>query len=171
LLGKLNAELAKRFGEGPWARGMLADTVVLNRALAAERKVDAALLAEEARKVVLTEPGIAVVYTRAELESGSRKGAPLFDAMRRTWHRDVSGDLQLALKPNWAYGTHPTHGSPHAADTHIPILFYGPPWVMQGRSDASADLMDIAPTLARILRVPAPAASEGKVLPIGAAVR
>jgi hypothetical protein len=171
LLAKVNAELAQRFGEGPWVRGMLADTVLLNRKLAAEKNVDPALLAEETRKALLAEPGIAAVYTRAEFESGARRGAPLFDAMRRSWNRDVSGDLQLALKPNWIYGARPTHGSPHPQDTHIPILFYGPAWVMQGRSDAPADLTDIAPTLARILRVPAPASSEGKVLPVGAAVQ
>jgi arylsulfatase A-like enzyme len=88
--------------------------------------------------------------------------------MRRSWSRKVSGDLQVALKPYWIHdGAIADHGSPHPSDTHIPILFYGPPWVMQGRIDAHADAVDIAPTLARILRVPAPAASEGKVLPIG----
>jgi predicted AlkP superfamily pyrophosphatase or phosphodiesterase len=167
-LAKANAELARRFGEGAWIRGWSADSVLLNRKLIAEKRLDAAAVAEEARKALSTEPGLAAVYTRAELDSGSRKGAPLFDAMRRSWNREVSGDLQVALKPYWIHDGGPaSHGSPHPHDTHVPILFYGPPWVMQGRIDAHADAVDIAPTLARILRVPAPSASEGKVLPIG----
>ena len=115
---------------------------------------------------------VAAAYTRRELESGSRAGAPLFDQMRRTWHKDVSGDVQFALKPFWMatsssnYLT--THGSPHPYDTQVPILVYGPRWVKAGRIDARVEVADIAPTLARLLRVPAPSSSEGRPLPLPA---
>ena len=61
-----------------------------------------------------------VVYTRSELERGSRAGAPFFDAMRKTWDRERSGDLQFALKPYWMMTSSTsttTHGSPHPYDT------------------------------------------------------
>jgi len=48
----------------------------------------------------------------------------------------------------------------------VPIMFYGPPWVKPGRVDSRVEVVDIAPTLARMLRVAAPPASEGKVLPL-----
>ena len=38
---------------------------------------------------------------------------------------------------------------------------YGP-----GRIDRTVEVSDIAPTLARFIGIPAPAASEGKVLPL-----
>ena len=63
-----------------------------------------------------------------------------------------------------------THGSPHAYDSHVPLLFYGPRWVKPGRIDARVEIADVAPTLAVILGVPAPSASEGKPLPLGAPV-
>jgi arylsulfatase A-like enzyme len=59
-----------------------------------------------------------------------------------------------------------THGSPYAPDYTVPILFYGPRWVTAGRVDQTVEVADIAPTLARLLAVPAPAGSEGKPLPI-----
>ena len=59
-----------------------------------------------------------------------------------------------------------THGSPHPYDTNVPILMYGPRWITPGRIDAPVEVVDIAPTLARILKMAAPAASEGRVLPL-----
>ena len=64
-----------------------------------------------------------------------------------------------------------THGSPYAYDTHVPILGYGPRWIGRGRVDARVEVVDIAPTLSRILKIAAPAQSEGKLLPLPAPAR
>jgi predicted AlkP superfamily pyrophosphatase or phosphodiesterase len=165
---KVNRELAKTFGAGAWLGPWSAQGVVLNHALIHARGVDAAALAEAARKGIAAEPGIAVAYTHAELESGSRKGAPLFDAMEKSFDKDRSADIVVSLKPYWMFGgtVGTTHGSPYDYDTNVPLLFYGPPWILPGRIDTRVEMADVAPTLARILRVPAPRASEGKVLPL-----
>ena len=45
--------------------------------------------------------------------------------MRKTWNREVSGDVQYALKPYWMFGSSTniaTHGSPYPYDTGVPIL-------------------------------------------------
>jgi arylsulfatase A-like enzyme len=174
MLARVNAGLAKKFGEGRWAAAMSAQGVLLNRSLIAQKGADVAQVSEEARRLLLEERGVEVVYTRAELESGSRAGAPAFDVMRNGWNRERSADLQVGLKPYWMYssgsiGT--THGSHHPYDTHVPILMYGPSWIPAGRIDRHVEVIDLAPTLARILRIPPPAASEGKPLPLEAAVR
>ena len=169
VLGRLNAGLSKRFGEGKWTHGFSAASVLFDKKLISQKQIDPNALAEEARTLLLTEPSFAAAYTRRELASGSRAGAPLFEQMRKSWHPDVSGDVQFALKPYWMFGSSTsvtTHGSPHAYDTHVPILMYGPAWVKPGRIDTRVEVVDIAPTLARLLRVPAPAASEGRLLPL-----
>ncbi len=168
-VARVNAELGKQFGEGQWVTAFAAYGAVLNRALVAEKKVDVATLGEAVRKHLLAEPGIAVAYTRAELESGSRAGAPLFDQMRKSWNRELSADVQFALKPYWMMTSSSSvtnHGSPHPYDTNVPILFYGPRWVKPGRVDARVEVADIAPTLSRMLGVPSPSAAEGKPLPL-----
>ncbi len=168
-IARLNAGLAKRFGPGTWALDMSAQSVVLNRLLISQRKLGIAEFSEEARRLLVAEPGIAVIYTRAELESGSRAGAPLFDAMRNSWNPVLSGDLQVALKPYWMYGaSETTHGSPYPYDTNVPLLIYGPAWVRAGRIDARVEMADVAPTLARLLGIPDPSSSEGRALPLEA---
>jgi len=168
-IARLNAGLAPRFGQGQWVLGLSAQAVVLNQALIAERKIDAAALAEETRKLLLAEPAVAAAYTRSEIEGGALAGAPFIEAVRRTWDRERSADIQVVLKPYWMFSSSTsmtTHGSPHPYDTQVPILLYGPRWVKAGRVDTRAEVVDIAPTLARILGIPPPSSSEGTALPV-----
>jgi predicted AlkP superfamily pyrophosphatase or phosphodiesterase len=168
-LARLNTGLAQKFGAGTWAKFFSASALVLDQKLIAERNVDRQAVQEEARALLLKEDGIAAVYTRDELAANTKPGAPFFDPMRKSWHAERSGDLQLALKPYWMFTSSTaatTHGSPHPYDTNVPMLFYGPRWVKAGRSTERVEVSGIAPTLASVLQVNPPSASEGRVLPI-----
>jgi predicted AlkP superfamily pyrophosphatase or phosphodiesterase len=167
-LASLNAGLEKQFGPGRWLLGMSASSLLLNKPLVAQKNLDLDAVAEEARRLWLAVPGIGTAYTRKELLSGSRAGEPFFDASRKSWHPDVSGEVQFTLKPNWMFASSSitTHGSPHEYDNHVPLLFWGPAWVRPGRVDTPVEIVDVAPTLARMLHVPPPPASEGKPLPL-----
>lgn len=172
VLDRINAGLAQRFGDGKWAMGFSASSLLLDKKLMAQRGADANAVADQARTLLLAEPIIAAAYTQRELQAAASDRpaattAPLFDAMRKSWHPDVSGEVQFAVKPNWMFGTNPTtHGSPYRYDTHVPLLVYGPKWFRPGRIDTPVEIIDVAPTLAGLLGVPAPAASEGRLLPL-----
>lgn len=168
MLARVNGELERRFGAARLVPFLSAQALVLDRKLLAQHSLDATAVADAARELLLAEQGIAAAYTRRELESGSRAGAPYFEQIRRTWHAELSGDVQYVLQPHWmmASSSAATHGSPHAYDTHVPLLLWGPRWVKPGRIDTRVEVVDIAPTLARMLRVPAPSSSEGKGLPL-----
>ncbi|MEZ0306416.1 MAG: alkaline phosphatase family protein [Ramlibacter sp.] len=169
-LARINTGLAQKFGEGKWVTGYSSASLLLDKKLIAQKQVDANAVAEEARRLLLTEKGFDTAYTRAELLSGSRAGAPFFEASRMAWHPDVSGDVQFTLKANHMFasssGSAATHGSPHPYDTQVPILVYGPRWVKPGRIDDRVAVNDIAPTLSKLLQVAAPSSSEGKALPL-----
>jgi predicted AlkP superfamily pyrophosphatase or phosphodiesterase len=168
-LARMNAELERGFGASKLVPFISASAVVLDRKALAQKGLDFDTVAEAARTMLVADPAIAAAYTRRELESGSPRGAPFFDQMRKSWHKDVSGDVQYVLKPLWMTASSTsvtTHGSPHPYDTHVPIMVYGPKWVKPGRVDARVEVADIAPTLARLLRVPPPSASEGRPLPL-----
>lgn len=55
------------------------------------------------------------------------------------------------------------HGSPYLYDRRVPLIVMGP-GVRPGRSRASARTVDVAPTLARLGGIPAPAEIDGKPL-------
>ena len=135
------------------------------------KKTDPAAVASVAKVLLLSEPAMAVAYTRAELIANSLPDSPLFPALRNSWHPQVSGDVQYALKPNWMFASTlnvVTHGSPYAYDTHVPLLVYAPNWYKPGRVDSPVFITSIALTLAQLLGVAPPPAADGKVLPVQA---
>ncbi|MEI8155585.1 MAG: alkaline phosphatase family protein [Burkholderiales bacterium] len=168
ILANINRGLESRFGPGTWVMGFSGSSLLLDKKLLAQKGYDGNAMTDAARRLLMSQPGFAAAYTRAELISGSRAGAPFFTPMQNAWHPDISGDVQYILKPNWKFGLRSggtTHGSPYAYDTHVPILMYGPPWIGKGRIDKRVEVVDIASTLADLLGVAPPAAAEGQRLP------
>lgn len=168
LLTRVNSGLEEEFGAGKWV-SFSGSSLLLNKQLITQQRVDPDEVAEEARALLMEEPGIAAAYTRRELAAGSRIDGPFFGAMQRAWHVDVSGDVQYILKPYWMFQSSTniaTHGSPYPYDTNVPILAWGPRWVKPGRVDERVEVVDIAPTVANWLGVAPPATSEGKPLPL-----
>ena len=173
LLNRLNAGLVQKFGSGRWAIGFSGSSLLLDKKLIAATGTSAEQLAIQAQRLLLAEPAIAVAFTRAELlantpPSASADGA-LFRALQQSWHPDVSGDVQYALKRNWMFSSATsvaTHGSPYDYDTHVPLLVYGPKWYRPGQIDMRVEITSIAPTLAQLLAVARPEAANAAVLPL-----
>ena len=57
-----------------------------------------------------------------------------------------------------------SHGTPYAYDSNVPLMMMGQRWIKPGYYGQYAEVQDLAPTLAHILRVRPPAGSEGRVL-------
>ena len=169
LLGRINAGLEKQFGEGKWAMGFSGSSLLLDKKRIISKTTDPVAVAQAARSLLLLEPGIAVAYTRTELIANALTDAPLFNALRNSWHADVSGDVQYSVKPNWMFGTTvATHGSPYPYDTHVPLLVYAPGRYKPGRVDTAVDMASVAPTLAQLLGVARPPAALATALPLSA---
>ena len=166
---RLNEAMVRKYGAGRWVLGWSAHALIVNHPLARSRAIPVAQLAADVRDLISKEPGILRAYTRADLEGAARPDDPIFEASRKSWHPQRSADVHVVLKPYWLLGSHgvgTTHGSPHPYDTNVPIMLYGPAWIpAAGRIDKRVEVSDIAPTLATLLGIPAPAQSEGKPLP------
>ena len=169
LLGRINAGLEKKFGEGKWAMGFSGSSLLLDKKLMAAKGANQTVVAQEAKVLLLAEPAMAAAYTRAELLANAPSDTLLFKPLRQSWHPDVSGDVQYALKPNWMFASATsmaTHGSPYDYDSHVPLLVYGPAWYAPGRVDSRVDITSIAPTLAQLLGLARPEAAEAALLPM-----
>jgi len=167
-LAWLNTGLSQKFGDGKWALGWSGGGILLDSKLIAAKKLNPAAVDKEAKTLLLQVDGIADVFTREQYLSQD-VSTPFLVAMRKSWHPDIASSLQVVVKPNWLISSRiggSSHGTPHAYDTHVPILSYGPRWVGQGQVNTRVEVADIAPTLAGLLRVRVPAQSEGKVLPL-----
>jgi predicted AlkP superfamily pyrophosphatase or phosphodiesterase len=168
MLARINTGLQQRFGPGKWVIGFSGRTLALNLDLIMRENADRQTVAREARTLLLAEPSVAAAYTSTELRDGLRAGEPLFESMRKSWHAQVSGDVQFALKPNWMFGlgNGATHGSPYEYDTHVPLMLWGPRWMRSASVPDRVGVVDLAPTLAHLLQIAVPAQSEGRLLPL-----
>jgi predicted AlkP superfamily pyrophosphatase or phosphodiesterase len=120
-----------------------------------------------AARWLLKQPGIADVFTRTQLEQGLGGTTRLRTLMQRAWNRELSGDLVVVPKAYSSFGSGSsgaTHGTPYDYDTQVPLLMMGRRWIRPGEDAQYTEVVDIAPTLADILRVRRPAAAEGRVL-------
>lgn len=120
-----------------------------------------------AGEAALTVPGISRFFTRTQLVAGAI--SPADAVARRVLHgynAARSGDvvvIQEAFKYLVDYSIVATHGAPYSYDTHVPLVIMGGQ-IKPGRYLNPATPADIAPTLARLLRVQPPSNAVGRAL-------
>jgi hypothetical protein len=91
------------------------------------------------------------------------------DAIARRWYHSLPPDLPVAavitLQPHFFYSnvTYHTHGTPHDYDARVPIIFLGQPF-RAARLTENVRVVDIAPTLARVLNAVPTEQLDGRVL-------
>src|SRR5205807_5376020 len=108
------------------------------------------------------QPGIQAAYTRTRLVQGPFKNDAVGERVRLSFHPDHSGDVAVVVKPYYlvsTYLTGTTHGSPHAYDTHVPLVIYGPNIRAGVRKDAVTP-QAAAVILAHALGIKGPAAAD-----------
>ena len=156
--------LQKDLGAGDWLRftGALAwiNPKAVTAAMPRKRIGDALV------KALTAQDGVAAVYTRAQITGDSDD--PMLRLVRRSHHASRGADLRIVPAKGVLITPYPagtSHGSPHEYDRRIPVLFYGA-GVGNGVRDKRAGLVDVAPTLARHLRIPVPAGVNGAALPL-----
>jgi predicted AlkP superfamily pyrophosphatase or phosphodiesterase len=167
LLAGLEEALGKRFGIAGLVKNSYPPEVYLDYAAIERHKLSRREVEDAAAHWLLEQPGIADVFTRSQMEQGVAGKSRLGLLMQRAWNRELSGDLMLVPSAYSSFGSGDsgaTHGTPWAYDTQVPLVLMGKPWIRTGVVPEYAEVVDIAPTLANLLRLRLPAGAEGRVL-------
>jgi hypothetical protein len=109
--------------------------------------------------------GVLTAYSRSQLGADLLANDAIGQAVRRSFHPDRSGDVAVVLKPFHLLGpdvTGTSHGTPHAYDTHVPLLVYGPE-VHSGTRTEPVSPLAVAAILAHALGVDPPAGADSSV--------
>ena len=167
LIAALNRHLLEKYSADKLVVAASLPNIHLDYASIEKRGLRREDVENSAARFLLEQNGIAQVYTRTQFEAGGVPDTRMGLLMRRTWNRQLSGDLMVVTRPFWYFGTGSTgtsHGSPYAYDTNVPLILMGKRWFKPGAYGQYAEVVDIAPTLSHLLHVRPPAASEGRVL-------
>jgi predicted AlkP superfamily pyrophosphatase or phosphodiesterase len=137
----------------------------LDRPALAKAKINPDSLVRLLRAEFVRVPGIA----RADRISELARADTVNDRIARRWlHMFADEDkaaLVVTLAPyNYWFSTYQAqHGSPNDSDAHVPIIFYGN-GIKPGRYPEFARVVDMAPTLAAIVRVTPQEKLDGHIL-------
>jgi predicted AlkP superfamily pyrophosphatase or phosphodiesterase len=192
LYARLNAELNKRFSPGQKASYLLPGPdlpqVVLDRRAFEKIKVDEktaeeavaqllpTLVAEQAPQQaqetlpaqhrLAPMPQVAGAYTRLQMAQGQLPNSELGRILAHSYASHGNWYVMLLLngyQMEHLDGGETTHFSPWSYDRHVPLAFYGTPFV-PGQYHERVAPVDLAATLASLAGVNQPSASVGRIL-------
>ena len=177
-LHALEAALVTRFGPAPprpgekdptWIAAAFRPSIWLDRKRIAAAGLELETVAREAVSRLAELPGIDRAATQSELAALASRGAgagvdPDLLALARDVVPELSGDVLFLLEPNVLMGEEvaATHGTQHAADRRVPLLFFGA-GIRPGTYPGPAAPIDVAPTLARLLGLQGLSDADGRV--------
>ena len=127
--------------------------------------ISPAAVVERFTKEVMRIPGVLRVDRVRTLEKKAREGDTIARRWLHTLPRGIAAEAVVTLTPHsvWGDQTMAIHGSPHDYDTHVPLLIWGC-GIRPGRRDEFVRVVDIAPTLARLVGAEPMEKIDGEVL-------
>lgn len=167
---QLNTALAKKFGA--LSGGALYVPLAydfhyfLNRAAIESKGVDIAAVEGFAKNFLSGETGAFAVFTRSDVSARKLPPGMLERQILHSYFDGRSGDIQVIPKPFYVNGREEpvTHITGYSYDRSVPLFLVGNGIFKPGTYRFRTLINDVAPTLASILGVIAPALSEGRVL-------
>jgi len=138
----------------------------LNYAVAAKAGVDSLELERRVKVGLMAIDGIADVYFRREILDTLTPPRPFLDIVRRGYFPPRGKDFIVRFCQNCLVSSSKTgtsHGSPYLYDTHVPLVFWGN-GIHSKQSGQNVHTVDIAPTLAKLLKIQIPVNVDGHPL-------
>lgn len=159
----VNGFMSAQYGPGEWVVDYCDRQLYLNRNLIYMNGLSLEEVQNRVAAFVLQFRGVAHVLTSTAMQNSFFSGS-YAEKMQNSFYPRRSGDLTVNLMPGWieeAPGKRTSSGSMYEYDTHVPLMILGTPAFGQ-RITRTVNMRDLAPTLARIMGISRPIASEGE---------
>ncbi|MFL5319153.1 MAG: alkaline phosphatase family protein [Myxococcaceae bacterium] len=159
----LGKELQAHFGQADLVSDIEETDLYLNQKSIADHKLDGASVRRAAAQWLLQQPDVEVAVAADDLAVQTEMMGFL-KALRRGYYPGRSGDVLFLLKPWRILTDEPagtSHGTPYSYDAQVPLILWGK-GVKAGVYAEEHPVTDVAPTVATLLEMGAPAMAEGK---------
>lgn len=153
----LNMYLMSKHGNGQWVSGYHNRNFYLNHKLISEKNLDLPSIRAEAADFLGRMAGISTVYP-IESITASRAGADP-EGLKRNTTLAHSGDVVIEVNPGWEVVDDPNTSRPGGVTRHAQLpapLFIMAPGIAPREINKPIDAREVAPTVARILRIRSP---------------
>ena len=139
--------------------------IYLNHNLIYERRLSLADIQNEVATFAMQFRGVSHALSATAMRT-SYFGSGYAEKMQNSFYPRRSGDVILNLMPGWIEkeeAVRSSSGSMYGYDTRVPLIVYRPGQTPR-RVDRKVEMRAVAPTVARLLGVPEPAACEAEEL-------
>lgn len=161
----VNSFLNVRYGVGQWVIKYKDRCIYLNHNLIYEKKLNLEEVQNETATFVMQFDGISHALSSTSMRH-SYFGSGYARKMQNSFYPRRSGDVLINFIPGLIElrdNCRSTSGSMYGYDSRVPLIFYGCGIAPQ-RIATVTDMTSVAPTVARMLNINEPIASEGTVL-------
>ena len=153
--------------QGKWMPYVADNNFYLNEDAVREKKLDLAAVEEEVKPLLIKNPGVFFVFSRADYLARKLPPGMLEKQILKTYFPKRGGNLVVIPKPFYMEGGggsyEVTHMTGFSYDRTVPIILSGFGF-QAGVYPQTAHVVDIAPTLSFLAGTIPPALSEGRVL-------
>ena len=157
----LNSYLSILYKEGEWVKSYYSRQIYFNQQLIDNTGVDLNDVQNKVANFMVQFTGVANALPASTINSTNFESG-INQKIQNSFHQKRSGDVIINLEPGWIEknGYVTKSGSGYEYDTHVPLIWYG--WKVKNiRIDRPIEVIDIAPTIAWILKITSPNASVG----------
>ena len=157
----LNSYLSILYQDGDWIKSYYSRQIYFNQSLIDQTGIDLEVMQNKVANFMVQFSGVANALPASTINSTNFESG-INRKIQNSFHQKRSGDVIINLEPGWIEknGYVTKSGSGYNYDTHVPLIWYG--WkVKNKRIDTPVEIIDIAPTIAWILKITSPNASIG----------
>lgn len=161
----VNAFLSARHGQDKWVLGYNDNSLYLDHDVIFNRKQSLEEIRTEVATFVLQFRGVTHAVSATAMQNGCC-GNPVTRRMQNGFYPRRSGDVVICLAPDRIEEREDKvsmSGSPYNYDSRIPLIIYGG-GAKPVRTDRRIDITSLAPTVAHMLGICCPSASDAEIL-------
>lgn len=167
LVKEMNLALNKKYGQPKqreWVRSSQDFNFFLDEENIRQAKLNLGAVEADLKEILIKNPAFAHVFTGSEYENHQLPPGMFARKIEKTYYRGRSGHVVAIQKPFYINGTKggASHMTGYVYDRTVPIIFSG--FGIKNGLYPTAEVVDIAPTIAFLIGVLPPALSEGHVL-------
>lgn len=156
----VNGFLNAQYGQGDWVLDYVDRQLYLDRNLVYRNGLSLEEVQNRTAAFALQFRGVSHVLTSTAMQSGYFGGG-YARMMQNSFYPRRGGDLTINLMPGWIEerdGVMSASGSMYGYDTHVPLMVLG---MGTKRVARNVNMRDLAPSLAHIMEIGRPLASDG----------
>lgn len=156
----LSSYLVLKYGAGDWIEAYDEEQIYLNKNLISQKNIDMIKMQQDVVDFFVQFKGVAGVWASYSLSRTSGEQS----LIQSSFSQNRSGDILYTLLPYWSHERKNNtgyKGSSYSKRHNVPLYLLGGAWE-KSELKKYAKVIDIVPTLCRLLNIPVPYMLEGE---------